>query len=388
MPRHFKLSHPAVNWLAERYCTPLIVVSLEQIRANYRYLTEHLPGVKVHYAVKANPDLRLVKALAEIGSRFDVASDGEMLDLAALGVAPDRIIYANPIKTANGLAVARQTGVHKFTFDSEPEISRIARAVPGGTVLLRVRVDNPKALVDLNKKFGAPPEDALLLLRLAREHGLDVAGLCFHVGSQSTSAQAHIDSVRLMRQLFNAAQADGFSLRILDIGGGFPIPAPGEDIDVAAMTTDIQAALATAFPDTEIWAEPGRFICGTAVNLITRVIGVQTRNNQQWYFLDEGLYGTFSGVIFDHWDFELETLRYGTPVPATFAGPSCDSLDIMFRDKLTVPLAVDDLILVPNCGAYTSASATTFNGFGKAPIIIWEEIRADCPIAIPLATAG
>ncbi|HMM20762.1 MAG TPA: type III PLP-dependent enzyme [Selenomonadales bacterium] len=388
MQNYFKLTRPAMEWLAERYGTPLLVLSLEQVQSNYRFLTEHLPGVKLHYAVKANPDRRLVKALADMGSCFDVASDGEMMDLASMGVDPERIIYANPVKTASGLAVARRTGVHKFTFDSEHEISRIAQAIPGGTVLLRVRVDNPRALVDLNKKFGAHPDEALHLLQVARQHGLDVAGLCFHVGSQSPSADAYLEAIQVFRRLFEAAAAEGFALRVLDIGGGFPIPTPQENIDVVAMTGKISKALAQNFPHTELWAEPGRFICGTTTNLITRVIGTQIRNNQQWYFLDEGLYGTFSGVIFDHWDFHLETFRQGQFIPATFAGPSCDSLDIMFRDKMTVPLAVDDLILVPNCGAYTSASATTFNGFGKAPIIVWEEARAEMPAAVELAAVG
>lgn len=382
MQSFFKLDRTAVEAMADKYGTPLLVLSLEQVKRNYQFLLDHLPGVKVHYAVKSNPEPQLVKVLADAGSCFDVASDGEMIALAEMGVSPDRIIYANPIKTAGGLAVARRTGVNKFTFDSENEIGRIARAIPGGTVLLRIRVDNPQALVDLNKKFGAPPEDALRLLRLAREQGLDVAGLCFHVGSQSTSAKAYTAAIKVCRRIAAQAEAEGFGLRYLDIGGGFPIPTPQEDVDVAAMLAEINKALAASFPGTEIWCEPGRFICGTAVNLITRVIGAQTRNNQQWYFLDEGLYGTFSGVIFDHWDFALETFRQGRQIAATFAGPSCDSFDVMFRDKPTVPLAVDDLILVANCGAYTSASATTFNGFAKAPVVIWEDEGARLAAAV------
>ncbi len=177
--------------------------------------------------------------------------------------------------------------------------------------------------------------------------------------------------------LFDQAAQAGLKLRVLDIGGGFPIPEIDDDFDSEAMLYEISTALKEYFPNTEIWCEPGRFICGTTVNLITRVIGTQQRNSQQWYFLDEGLYGTFSGVIFDHWDFELETFKAGKKIPATFAGPSCDSLDIMFRDKMTPPLEVDDLILVPICGAYTSASATVFNGFAKAPRIVWEDVAAE-----------
>lgn len=377
MQSYFQLPEKAVTYLAEKFGSPLLVLSLEQIEDNYKLLTDNLPGVNVYYAVKANPDERIVRKLASLGSSFDVASDGEMLALASYGIKPERIVYANPVKTPSGLAVAKNTGVYKFTFDSESEIGKMAKAVPGGTVLLRIRVDNPQALVDLNKKFGAHPDDAMHLLRMARAQGLDVAGLCFHVGSQSTSTKAYSEAFVLSRRIFDQAAAEGFNLRILDIGGGFPIPSLSEDIDIVGMLRKIQSDIDQYFPDTEIWAEPGRYICGTAVNLITRVIGTQVRNGQPWYFLDEGLYGTFSGVIFDHWDFHLETFKKEKRVAATIAGPSCDSLDIMFTEKLIEPLAIDDLILVPNCGAYTSASATVFNGFSKAPIIAWEDVKSE-----------
>ena len=376
MNSYFKLSQDAVEKLAQQYDTPLLVLSQEQVECNYDFLAKQLPGVKLYYAVKANPSEGIIRKLADLGSYFDVASDGEMRFLTEMGIAPERMVYANPVKTPSGLKVAKETGVYKFTFDSESEIGKMAKGVPGGQVLLRVRVDNPKALVDLNKKFGAHPDDVLHLLELARQQGLDVAGLCFHVGSQSSSSDAYIEALHICRRLFNEAQAAGFNMRILDIGGGFPIPSLAETIDITTMLKVIREALDKYFPETEIWAEPGRFMCGTVANLITRVIGTQQRNNKQWYFLDDGLYGTFSGVIFDHWDFELETFKDAEKIPATFAGPSCDSLDILFHDKLVAPLAIGDVILVPNCGAYTSASATVFNGFAKTPILIWEEICA------------
>ena len=390
MNNDFRLTKTAVEALAERYGSPLLVLSLEQIERNYRFLAEHLPGVKLHYAVKANPDERIVRRLIELGACFDLASDGEIRALAAMGVSPDRLVYANPMKTLAGLKAAQQTGVYKFTYDSASEIGKMAAAIPGGTVLLRIRMDNAKALVNLNEKFGAQPSEAIELLQQAKAAGLDPAGLCFHVGSQSTGAEAYLEALRVCRRLFDEAAAVGLPLRLLDIGGGFPIPTRTEKIDATAMTEAIHQELTRSFAGVEIWAEPGRFICGTAMNLITRVIGEKIRGGQQWYFLDDGLYGTFSGVIFDHWDFELETFRTGDKtIRATFAGPSCDSLDVLFRDRSTPPLAVGDLILVPACGAYTSASATVFNGFAKTTIITWEEARAvigDGPGL--LATAG
>lgn len=387
MQNYFQLPQKAVNYLAEKFGSPLLVLSLEQIEENYNLLKDNLPGVKVYYAVKANPDERIVRKLASLGSCFDVASDGEMLALANYGIEAERLVYANPVKTPSGLTVAKKTGVYKFTFDSESEIGKMAKAIPGGTVLLRIRVDNPQALVDLNKKFGAHPADAMRLLRMAREQGLDVAGLCFHVGSQSTNVKAYRDALKISRQLFDEAAAEGFNLRILDIGGGFPIPSLNEEVDAVSMMKSIQRCIDEHFPETEIWAEPGRFMCGTAVNLITRVIGTQVRNGQPWYFLDDGLYGTFSGVIFDHWDFHLETFKKGKKVAATIAGPSCDSLDILFTEKLIEPLEMEDIILVPNCGAYTSASATVFNGFSKTQIIVWEDVKNEI-MADPVALAS
>lgn len=373
--KYFRLNKEETEALAQEYGTPLLVLSLEQIEKNYRLLRTHLPRVKVFYAIKANPHRRILELMRDLGSNFDVASDGEIMELSSLGVDGSRMIYANPVKTVNGLRACRNAGVGKMTFDSAGEIDKMARECPGATVLLRIRIDNSSAHVDLNKKFGAAREQALELLLKARDAGLDAAGIAFHVGSQTTSADPYLYALDIAREIFEEAAAAGMQLRIMDIGGGFPIPEPKVRFNLQEMLNQINARLDEDFPGVEIWAEPGRFICGTAVNLITSVIGVTERGGQPWYFLDEGLYGTFSGVLFDQWDFKLISFKEGEQVAATFAGPSCDSLDIMFRGKMTVRQEEGDLILVPICGAYTSASATTFNGFSKANFVVWEDVK-------------
>lgn len=373
--KYFRLNKEETEALAQEYGTPLLVLSLEQIEKNYRLLHTHLPRVKVFYAIKANPHRRILELMRDLGSNFDVASDGEIMELSSLGVDGSRMIYANPMKTVNGLRACRNAGVGKMTFDSAGEIDKMARECPGATVLLRIRIDNSSAHVDLNKKFGAAREQALELLLKARDAGLDAAGIAFHVGSQTTSADPYLYALDIAREIFEEAAAAGMQLRIMDIGGGFPIPEPKVRFNLQEMLNQINARLDEDFPGVEIWAEPGRFICGTAVNLITSVIGVTERGGQPWYFLDEGLYGTFSGVLFDQWDFKLISFKEGEQVAATFAGPSCDSLDIMFRGKMTVRQEEGDLILVPICGAYTSASATTFNGFSKANFVVWEDVK-------------
>ncbi len=366
--KYFQLTQDAVNKLAENYGTPLLVLSLEQIEKNYNFMREQLPQVKIHYAMKANPDLRILETLAE------------------LGISGDRLIYANPIKTGAGLKACNDSGVYRMTFDSEAEIKKIAATCPGATVLLRLRIDNAKAHVDLNKKFGAPADKALGLLKAAKEAGLDAAGIAFHVGSQTVLADPYLEALDLVRRIYEEAAKEGMKFRVLDIGGGWPIPEPRVRFNLAEMMAQVKARLDEDFADIEIWAEPGRYMCGTAVNLITSVIGVNERNGQTWYFLDDGIYGSFSGVIFDQWDFKLISFKNsGEKHQATFAGPSCDSLDIMFRGKMTEPLEIGDLLLVPLCGAYTSASATTFNGFHKAQIVIWEEVREQLKLSLAKA---
>lgn len=373
----FQLTQEAVTSLAERYGTPLLVLSLEQVEKNYDILREHIPQLKIHYAMKANPDLHILDLLINKGACFDVASDGEIRTLSQLGVSGDRMIYANPIKLDAGFAACRDAGVYRMTYDSESEIKKIAEHCPGATVLLRLRIDNAQAHVDLNKKFGCPRERALELMLKAKEAGLDVAGIAFHVGSQTVAADPYFHAMDITKELMEEARKAGLTMRVLDIGGGFPIPETGVHYNLTALLDQVAARLREDFSDLEIWAEPGRYMCGTAVNLITKVIGENERNGQTWYFLDDGIYGTFSGVIFDQWDFKLISFKEGKKIPATFAGPSCDSLDIMFRGKMTEPLEVGDVLLVPVCGAYTSASATTFNGFKKAKTVIWEEVREE-----------
>lgn len=374
--RYFRISREVVEKLAACYGSPLLVLSLDEIKKNYKILRKYMPRVRIHYAVKANPHPDILQTLDKLGSCFDVASDGEIRLLHDLCVDGSRMVYANPVKTASGFEACRECGVSRMTFDSFTEIEKIKHANPHATVLLRIRIDNPSALVDLNKKFGARVDQALPLMLAAKEAGLDMAGIAFHVGSQTVRSDPYLQALEITRVLFGQAKEAGLNLRVLDIGGGFPIPETKTKFNLPAILQQINARLEEDFPHTEIWAEPGRFICGTAVNLITSVIGVTERGQQPWYYLDEGLYGTFSGILFDHWDFQLISFRLGgKKVPSTFAGPSCDSLDIMFHGMKMVPLEVGDLLLVPACGAYTSASSTTFNGFSKARFVIWEKVK-------------
>ena len=303
-----------------------------------------------------------------------MASAGEIEALAREGVAGDRMIYANPVKDARGLRAAAKYGVRRMTFDDASEIGKIAQAVPGASVLVRIAVHNSRALVDLNTKFGARPEDALPLLLAAKRAGLRPVGICFHVGSQSLSVAAYEEALLFVHGLFAEAKAAGLTLTDLDIGGGFPVPdAAGLAVDVAAMLTAIDRQIVRLFPETAVYCEPGRFLPGTAVNLVASVIGTKDRAGHPWYILDEGIYGAFSGMMYDHWHYPLHTFGRGERVRATFAGPSCDGIDVLYEDFLTPRLTVGDHVLATDIGAYTTVSATQFNGFALAPTYTYED---------------
>ena len=387
MNRNFHLTEDEKNFLADRFETPFMVISLNKVQENYLYLKKQLPRVKVFYAMKANSTPEVLLHLANLGSNFDVASPGEMRALNALGISGSRMVYANPVKTLSGIKLAHDLGVDKFTFDDESEIHKLASYAPGAKVLVRVRVENKDAVVNLNEKFGAAPMQALQLLQLAKDNGLIPAGICFHVGSQSLSADAYITALEMCRELFDKAEIQGMHLTALDIGGGLPVPNEKvEAVDVDSMTDILREKLDELFPDTEIWSEPGRFMCGTAVNLVTSVIGTKMRNGQPWYVLDDGLYGSFNGLMFDHWNFKMKMpadKAQEKAVPSTFVGPSCDSIDVVARDLPAPKLEIGDRIMVPNIGAYSTSAATSFNGFPPADTIVYEDnISVSSDIAV------
>ena len=372
--RSFHLSKQEMNEILSHHESPFFVVSTEKIAENYQFLRQHLPHAGVYYAMKANPTPAILETLAALGSCFDVASAGEVEALSALGIDGSRMIYANTVKDPRGLAAARAYGVKRMTLDDASEIKKIAAYVPDAEVLVRIAVHNKRALVDLNTKFGADPSDAIPLLQQAKAAGLRPVGICFHVGSQSLSTAAYEEALLFVHGLFAEAEAAGLHLTDLDIGGGFPVPdVNGLAVDVAAMMETIDRQIARLFPETAVYCEPGRFIPGTAVNFVAEVIGTKLRGGHPWYILDDGIYGAFTGLLFDHWHYPLFTFAHGPVETCTIAGPTCDGIDVLYENYETPRLQIGDHVLATDIGAYTSVSATRFNGFEIAPTYVYEE---------------
>jgi ornithine decarboxylase len=361
-----------IKALASKHGTPLLAVSRAALQSQFARFRKALPRVEPYYAVKANPHPEILKVLCAAGTGFDVASQAEMEAVLKAGAPADRIIFANTIKPASSIAAARRAGVDLTTFDSEYELDKIAENAPGSRVVVRIKVPNIGSMVELSLKFGVDPSDALPFLIKAHKLGLKPAGVSFHVGSQCANVSNYIEALEMTAIIVRDARLKQIPLELVDIGGGFPIrhfDAEEDPFDkmARAIAREINRLLD---PNLRVIAEPGRFMVGPAGTFIARVIGKAIRENKHWYYLDDGVYGGLSGLIFDHAKYQFRSLRSARPRLSALAGPTCDSLDIISRGEDLPDLEIGDLIWAKNVGAYSTASATTFNGIPPAKVVM------------------
>ena len=258
-----------------------------------------------------------------------------------------------------------------FVADNPDEVRKFARFAGEVRLLLRVSFRAPGAVCDLSRKFGCDPEDVLPLARLAADLGIDVRGLSFHVGSQASSATKHVEALQVCARLLAAARREKLgTLDTLDIGGGFPIDYTQRMPDIQRFCAPLRTALAKLPRRVRVIAEPGRYIAGPAAIGVATVMGRARREGHWWYYLDDGLYGSYSGQLFDHARYPVEALRSGTErLPSVLAGPTCDSIDVIAENLMLPQLKVGDLIVGRAMGAYTWASASEFNFFPKATVV-------------------
>ncbi len=367
--------------LVEQHGTPLFVVDHDVLRRNYALFKRHLPRVQAYYAVKANPDPAIVKTLFGAGASFDVASWPEfqivydlIKDMPARERQDwiwDRIIYANPIKPWETL---EKLNPYKplVTYDNAEEIAKIRKHAPQAGLCLRIKVPNTGAMVELSSKFGAAPGEAVDLILAAVKAGLVVEGLSFHVGSQTTNFQNYVQAINLAANIFKEARERGYDkMNLLDIGGGFPAPYDDTVRPFPELAKVINHELERLFPkDVQILAEPGRFMVATAATAVARIVGKAVRDGRLSYYIDDGVYHTFSGVIFDHCHYHLKAFKRGAEQLCAVFGPTCDALDtISMAESLPANLEIGDLLYSEHIGAYSHASSTSFNGFPPATAI-------------------
>jgi ornithine decarboxylase len=371
-PRSIDPFQPAeVRRLVREFGSPLLILDCERVRAQLRKLRKALPGVDLHYALKPMPHPAVVETVLAEGGHLDLATTGEVQLARRLGVDPARCIHTHPIKRPEDIANALQFGLRLFVADNPDEVRKFAHLADRAELLLRVSFRNPGAMVDLSRKFGCDPEDLLALARLAADLGVNVRGLSFHVGSQVRDAAKHVQAVRACMKLMAAARRERLgAFDTLDIGGGFPIDYAQPVQDIGRFCAPLRAALAQLPRRVRVIAEPGRYIVGPAAIAIASVMGRARREGHWWYYLDDGLYGAYSGQLFDHARYPVEPLREGGErLPSVLAGPTCDSIDVIAENLMLPQLKVGDLVVGRTMGAYTWACATEFNFFPRPAVV-------------------
>ncbi|MEP6652561.1 MAG: type III PLP-dependent enzyme [Myxococcales bacterium] len=360
--------------LVSKHGSPLLVLDCERVRAQYRRLVDALPGVGLHYAMKALPHPAVIATLNDEGSCFDVSSSGEIDVLRTSKVFAEKVIHTHPIKSDRTIRDALDFGCRRFVVDNASEMLKFVPYRDSVTLLLRVGYPSVDAAVDLSKKFGCHPDDAFALLELGQRLQLSIGGLSFHVGSQCATPRAHVGAIDRCAALIARARATGVaSLRLLDLGGGFPVPYRGGSSEIEDFCAPIRVALKAIPQQVRVVAEPGRYIAAPAMTGIASVVGKARRGNAFWYYLDDGVFGSFNGRMFDPGaSYPLRTVSdsVGPLQPSVLAGPTCDSIDII-EDSIVLPeLNLGDLIVADMMGAYTTVCASEFNSIPRAKIVV------------------
>jgi ornithine decarboxylase len=365
----------AVRHLVLRYGSPLFIIDAQRVRRQYRRLAAALPGVELHYALKPLPHSSVITTLNAEGASFDLATNGEVDLVRRLKIAPQRCIHTHPIKRDSDIRTALSFGVRHFVVDNPDELRKFVKFRSRAALLIRVCFRSPDAVVDLSRKFGCDPDSVPDLFRLAADLRLTVDGLSFHVGSQASDAAMVVKAITVCRDLLPIAQHAGHELSILDIGGGYPVDYLNPALSIEDYCAPIRAALRT-LPTIRVIAEPGRYIAAPAAIAVASVMGRAQRDGRWWYYLDDGLYGSYSGQIYDHAKYPVEALvPPGPTYPSILAGPTCDSIDVI-REQIELPkLDIDDLIVGRVMGAYTWASASEFNFFPRATVLALDRGR-------------
>ena len=365
---------PAVPDPRRPSATPYLRLHVGEAVERYRRLTRALPGTAIHYAVKANPDPRLLAALNGAGCSFDVASPAEVHAALTAGAVPSDLVYSNPVKRRSDIAYAAARGVRLFVVDSLEETAKVADAAPGASVLCRLVTSGEGSDWPLSRKYGCSTQQAIDVLRHAARLGLDPAGVSFHVGSQQRDPEAWAGPIAASARVFRVLRESGIQLRLLDLGGGFPAALAEGCPPPSAYGAAIQRHLARHFgqhrPRTLI--EPGRGIVAEAGVLVAEVLAVVHRGDTRWVYLDAGVFTGLVETLGEAIRYPIETDRDGGRTgPCVLAGPTCDSVDVLYeRTMVDLPLDLTegDRVRLLGTGAYTTCYSTVgFNGFPPLP---------------------
>jgi ornithine decarboxylase len=361
------------------FARPTLVIDGAAVTRQYESLARGLGRARIHYAVKANPEAALLRRLVRSGSNFDAASRAEIEMCLAAGAAPHQITFGNTIKRPADIAFAHEIGIRHFAADAVEELEKLAEHAPGAHVCIRLLVDATGADWPLSRKFGCTPEMALLLMARARDLGLVADGLSFHVGSQTRDPMMWGATLDQVHAVWEAAQEAGHSMRLLNIGGGFPASYVNTVMGPTDYARAVMMQVNARFPDAvEVMAEPGRGLVAEAGAIVAEVLLVSKKHEDdlhRWVYLDIGKFSGLAETMDEAIRYRITTDRdHETTGPCVLAGPSCDSADVLYEKQpyqLPLGLRGGDRVVIHACGAYTSTYASVgFNGFPPLDVVV------------------
>jgi ornithine decarboxylase len=329
-----------------------------------------LPGIVPFFALKSNNDKFLVQTLAKKNVNFDCASKNEICQVLKAGVSPSRILFAHTIKSPSDLIFAREAGVNLATFDSTFELDKIKLYHPECGMVLRIRSDDPHALSKL-EKYGALPGEIEDLLMHAKDVGITIVGISFHVGSGSRNADAYWKAMKAARDAYDTAVEIGHAPAIIDIGGGMYADVEDDGTISMCVADYVLDGIRDFFVDLPVAfiAEPGRFFSERFSTLACQIVGKRVRDGMYEYFVNDSTYGNFSNVIFEKLVPDPIIVREVSDDEdkhiSTIFGCTCDGVDVIRTNVHLSELHVDDWICFEKMGAYSSVIASKFNGFGE-----------------------
>ena len=354
--------------------TFFLIVLLDMIQDKFRQFRTGFPQAKIYYAVKANPGIEVLALLRDLGSYFDIASIYELDKVLNLGVSPDRVSFGNTIKKARHIGEAYDKGVRLFASDCEADVRNLAQEAPGSRVFFRILMDAVSSDSDwpLSRKFGCQPRMLTDLALLAADLGLEPYGVSFHVGSQQREIPAWDAAIAQARALFERLDRERIQLKAMNMGGGFPADYLVKTNPLAVYAEEINRYLGLHFGDAipELYLEPGRGLVGEAGILVSEVVSVAKKSKtdlKRWVYTDVGIFNGLMETLGESIKYPAYTEKTGPTGDVVLAGPTCDSLDIMYEHfKYQLPLSLEsgDRIYWLSAGAYTASySAIEFNGF-------------------------
>ncbi|OJF09349.1 ornithine decarboxylase [Couchioplanes caeruleus subsp. caeruleus] len=358
--------------------TPCLYLDPGVAVERYEQLRAAFADTDSYYAVKANPEPRLIRRLVRAGAFFDVASPAEIALCLAEGADPSRLSYGNTVKKASDIRHAYRSGVRLFVFDSQDELLKLAEHAPGSAVFCRLLASSAGAQWPLSGKFGCTPEMAVDLLTQAPRLGLRPVGVSFHVGSQQLDPGRWEPSVATAAWVSGELAAASIELTMLNVGGGFPVEYTSPVPPIERYADAIAAAVGRHFgTQPRLATEPGRYVAAVAGVLRTEVVLVSRKtfdDDTRWVYLDVGRFGGLAETEGEAIRYRLVTPHDGRPDGAVvLAGPTCDSVDILYqRAEYRLPLALrqGDVVDILAAGAYTTTYASVgFNGFPPLPTV-------------------